>query len=110
MEKRFRLRKNYQFNYVYKNGKSVGDGRLTVVFCKNKNGQPKIGFSIGKKYGKAVKRNRIKRQLKEIINARYALLDSRYNYIFIPRAADTPPKFSELASSADELIKRISVK
>ena len=110
MEKRYRLRKNYQFNYVYKNGKTVSDGRLTVVYCKNKNGRPKIGFSIGKKYGKAVKRNRIKRQLKEIIYARYQSLASCYNYIFIPRAAEIPPKFHELELSAEALIEKINVK
>ena len=49
LEKRFRLRKNYQFNYVYKNGKSVSDENMVIVYCRNKNGKPKVGFSISKK-------------------------------------------------------------
>ena len=108
MEKQYRLRKNYQFNYVYKNGKSVNDKNLVIVFCQNKNGKPKIGFSVSKKYGKAVKRNKAKRRLKEIINKRYSLLNTKYNYIFLPRTGENAATFSQLEKSADILIERIN--
>ena len=110
MEKKFRLRKNYQFNYVYKNGKSVSDENLVVIFCRNKNGKPKVGFSVSKKYGKAVKRNRIRRQLKEIVNQRYFNLDKQYNYIFIPRPSEVVAAFKDLEKSADRIIEKIKNK
>lgn len=108
MEKQYRLRKNYQFNYVYKNGKAVNDKLLVVVFCRNRNNKPKIGFSISKKFGKAVKRNKMRRRLKEILNKRYSLLDKRYNYIFLPRITETPATFAQLEKSADFLIEKIN--
>ncbi len=108
MEKQYRLRKNYQFNYVYKNGKSVNDKNLVIVFCHNKNGKPKIGFSVSKKYGKAVKRNKVKRRLKEIINKRYNFLNTKYNYIFLPRTLEKPATFAQLEKSADFLIEKIN--
>lgn len=107
MEKQYRLRKNYQFNYLYKNGKAVNDKFLVIVYCQNKNGKPKVGFSISKKFGKAVKRNKARRRLKEIINKRYAALDKRFNYVFLPRAA-ADVSFAQLENSADNLISKIS--
>ena len=108
MEKQYRLRKNYQFNYLYKNGKSVNDKNLAIVFCLNKNGKPKIGFSVSKKFGKAVKRNKVRRRLKEIINKRYDLLNKKYNYVFLPRNNNEPATFAQLKKSADLLIEKIN--
>ena len=103
MEKQFRLRKNYQFNYLYKNGKSVNDENLVVIFCKNKNDKPKVGFSVSKKYGKAVRRNKVRRRLREIINQLYPELDKRYNYVFLPRIKQNEATFSQLKESAEKL-------
>ena len=107
MEKQYRLRKNYQFNYVYKNGKAFSDKYLVVVFCQNKNNKPKIGFSISKKFGKAVKRNKMRRRLKEILNKRFNLLEKKYNYIFLPRIVEEPASFSQLEKSVDYLLSKI---
>ena len=107
MEKQYRLRKNYQFNYVYKNGKAFSDKNLVVVFCQNKNNKPKIGFSISKKFGKAVKRNKMRRRLKEIVNKRFGLLEKKYNYIFLPRIKDEPATFAQLEKSVDYLLEKV---
>jgi len=108
MEKQYRLRKNYQFNYVYKNGRAVSDRNLVIVFCQNKNNRPKIGFSISKKFGKAVRRNKARRRLKEIVNKRYGMLDKKYNYIFLPRINEQPATFAQFEKSVDFLIEKIN--
>lgn len=107
MEKQYRLRKNYQFNYVYKNGKAFSNKYLVVIFCQNKNNVPKIGFSISKKFGKAVRRNKMRRRLKEIINKRFSLLCTKYNYVFLPRIVDEPATFKQLEKSVDYLLGKI---
>ena len=107
MEKQYRLRKNYQFNYVYNHGKAFSDKNLVVVFCQNKNNKPKIGFSISKKFGKAVKRNKMRRRLKEIVNKRFGLLETKYNYIFLPRIKEEPATFAQLTKSVDYLLEKV---
>ena len=106
MEKKFRLRKNYQFNYVYKNGKCVSNEFCKVVFCKNKAGKVKIGFSVSKKFGKAVKRNRAKRRIKEIAVSLLPRLDAKNNYIFLPREAALKAVFSEMKENMEKLLAR----
>lgn len=62
-----RLRKNNQFNYIYKKGERVSTDNFTLFVVKSKFENYKIGFSISKKLGKANKRNLLKRRLKEIV-------------------------------------------
>ena len=64
-----RLRKNSQFNYVYKKGERVFTDNFTLFVVKSKFECYKIGFSISKKLGKANKRNLLKRRLKEIVKS-----------------------------------------
>ncbi|MBQ8080298.1 MAG: ribonuclease P protein component [Clostridia bacterium] len=62
MQKQFRIRKNSQFQYVYRRGKNQAARELSVVYLKS--GRLKVGFSVSKKVGKAVTRNLVKRRLR----------------------------------------------
>ncbi len=63
MQARYRLRKNSQFRYTYRKGKSAGDQSLILHFVRG----PKllVGIAVSKKVGNAVVRNRVKRRLRE---------------------------------------------
>ena len=63
-----RLKKNYQFGYIYKKGKAVPARNLTLVFTPARGGV-KIGFSVGNKIGKAVVRNSVRRRMRECARA-----------------------------------------
>ena len=59
------LKKKKDFQAVYSRGKSYAN-RFLVLYVFRSNGfQGKVGFAAGKKLGNAVKRNRIKRLLRE---------------------------------------------
>ena len=60
------LKKNKEFNYIYKKGERVSTEHFTLFVVKSKYEKFKIGFSVSKKLGKANKRNKLKRRLKEI--------------------------------------------
>ena len=79
-----RLRKNKEFNYIYKKGERVSTEHFTLFVVKSKFENYKIGFSVSKKLGKANKRNKLKRRLKEICR-RYVKVPPYRNYVLLAR-------------------------
>ena len=85
MQSTYRLKKNYQYSYVYKHADSVADKNFVMLYCHSNSKQSKFGFSVSKKYGKAVARNRIRRQMKAAISSFVSEVVGGYNVVFIPR-------------------------
>ena len=79
-----RLRKNKEFNYISKKGERVSTEHFTLFVVKSKFENYKIGFSVSKKLGKANKRNKLKRRLKEICR-RYVKIPPYRNYVLLAR-------------------------
>jgi len=59
------IKKNFEFRRVLSRGKSVNGNNVAIYFFPNRLNQIRYGFAIGKKAGKAVCRNRIKRIIRE---------------------------------------------
>lgn len=66
MEKAYRIKKNGDFQFIYKKGKSVANRQFVVYTKPNKNLEHfRLGISVSKKIGNAVVRTRIKRAIRE---------------------------------------------
>lgn len=76
---------------------------MTLVFTPTKFGK-KFGFSISRKVGKAVVRNKIKRRLKSGLLTMINRVDNGYNYIFIVKPQAATLTFDELIMSATALL------
>lgn len=80
---------------------------LTLIFVNNNNNVAKFGFNISGKYGKAVKRNKLRRQLKAICSE-FAAFTRAGHYVLRPRfSASDAPTFEVLKNSVTELFGRI---
>ncbi len=60
-----RLVKQREFDHVFKMGRRVKIKGLTILRMDNDLGHPRLGISIGRSFGNAVERNRMKRRLRE---------------------------------------------
>lgn len=78
------LKKNKDFNFIYKKGERVSTDNFTLFVVKSKFFDYRIGFSTNKKLGKANKRNLLKRRLKEITRREIKILPHR-NYVVLAR-------------------------
>lgn len=93
----FRLKKSYQFNYVYRKGKTVSDDFLILHYAKNNTGKPKVGLSVPRKYGKAAARNLFKRRMRSAFAELLPETDGRYNYVLTPRSEASGCSYGELS-------------
>ena len=64
MDKLHRVRKNEDFQSIIKDKKSVANSKFVVYYKKNNLSLLRVGFSVSKKLGKAVIRNKTKRQVR----------------------------------------------
>ena len=104
-----RLKKRYQFNYVYKNGTHFSQGALVLYLTTSKTKDIKVGFAVTKKIGKAVVRNRIRRQLREIVQKYLPNLKQNYNIILVARENISTFAFAELEKQFVELAKKAEI-
>ena len=85
------LSKNEDFTNLLKN-KKVSNKYVTIFFGKLKNKNNKklnISFVAKRKLGNAVKRNKMKRRLKNIINYIEKKIDMKFNYSYLVIAKPT---------------------
>ena len=79
------LRKNSDFKYILK-GEKKSNKYLTIFFKKlsgKNNKKLNISFVTKKKIGNAVKRNKIKRRLRNIMHDAIKNLNFNYNYSYL---------------------------
>lgn len=102
----FSLKRNKQFRQVYRKGKSVACRELVLIYAKNRSDMVHVGFSVGKKLGNSVVRNRLKRRLREAFTPNLPLLQPGYDLIVIARDAARDAPFSSLADSLRYLLRK----
>ena len=85
------LSNNKEFQELIKK-KRISNKYITIYFGKLDNKDIKklnISFSVKKKIGNAVKRNKIKRRLKNILNDAIKKISINYNFSFLVIAKST---------------------
>ncbi len=113
LPKNYRLKKRSAYKATYRTGNTIHYGGITVFIGKIKNNDlpTKIGFVVSKKIHKrAVKRNRIKRLMRES----YRLLikegnanDKYMSLIFVASSCLLGKNFSEVDSVIKKVVGKI---
>ena len=106
---RYRLRRRNDFDRVYRRG-AVRPGPAFVLYCKSNGGQAvRIGFSVSKKVGNAVQRNRAKRLMREAFRAEMANLRTDRAYIVVARSPIVEANMEEVRCALRSLMEKSGV-
>jgi ribonuclease P protein component len=103
-----RLKKTGDFKRVYTRGRSIASKYLVLYYYPNCLEDNRVGFSISKKLGKAVIRNKIKRRLKEIIRLN-CNLSSEYDLVFVARKPVISLDYYKLQKTVINLLKKAGI-
>ncbi|MCK5070520.1 MAG: ribonuclease P protein component [Desulfocapsa sp.] len=97
------LRKGREFDRVYRQGIRRHGKGFTLIFCPNELGYNRIGISIHRKLKGAVKRNRVKRIIRESFRLERALYPSGADIVFAVRTDFSLKSPAEITSSVVKL-------
>ncbi len=81
-----RLKKEKDFKIVFNKGKRLFSSKISMVYLPADS--IKVGFAVGKKHGGSVKRNRIKRLLRESFRSFMPNLSKNFFFVFIPKVSE----------------------
>lgn len=104
MKREERLTKPRQYTQVYSQGESWPSRFLVMRVLPNYLTVSRYGFSVSKRVGNAVTRNKMKRRLKEIV--RTEQVKPGWDIVYIVRPAAAVTDFSILKASAEALLLR----
>lgn len=104
------LKRNKEFRFVYNRGSSYASKNLVLIYVKRNNSGTRPGFSVSKKIGGAVRRNKVRRQLKAAFyNISKNVVFGNFNIIFIARNAINDSSFFEIQKDMYSLLARAKI-
>ncbi|GKU83884.1 ribonuclease P protein component [Niallia sp. NCCP-28] len=106
MKKEFRIKKNKDFQEVFKKGQSFANRQFVVYKLSKKNQDHfRIGLSVSKKIGNAVTRNRIKRYIRQAFLELELHLNPAMDYVIIARKPVSDMSYEEVLNSLKHVLK-----
>lgn len=100
------LRKNKEFQYIYRTGKSSAAKPMVLLHVRSKLPMVRVGFSVSKKVGNAVVRNRAKRRMREAFLRLLPEIRAHHNLIFVARVSISTATFAQILSSMRYLLNK----
>lgn len=102
-----RLKKNRDFRRVFQRGKSVATGKLVLYWFERRSGTFRVGFSVSKKIGNAVERNRIKRLLRECFRLHEETLQERpLDFVVVCRPGASEMDYDAVDADVRKLLRK----
>ena len=93
------LKKNQDFQSVYRNGKSYANRLLVMYVLENNFDKNRLGISVSKKVGNSVVRHHVTRLVRESYRLQENIFNSGLDIVVVARANAASASFREIESA-----------
>ena len=93
------IKKNRDFQKIYRTGKSYANKYLVMYVLENDMQQSRIGISVSKKVGNSVVRHRVTRLIRECYRLNSGRFSSGLDIVVIARASAKGRGYQEIESA-----------
>lgn len=107
MKNTITLNENRDFRRVYRKGRALVHPLLVTYIVKNNRGLNRVGLTATKKVGKACKRNRARRLMREAYRQLEPGLPGGYDLVFVARARTTTVKMDDVLGAMRGHLSRL---
>ena len=93
------LKKNQDFQAVYRNGVSYANRLLVMYVLENRTEKNRLGISVSKKVGNSVVRHRVTRLVRESYRLQENIFNSGLDIVVVARASAASISFEQMESA-----------
>ena len=104
------LKKNKDFQYVYKNGTSKANRYLVMYVLKNQYTKNRLGISVSKKVGNSVVRHRVTRLIRESYRLNEKAFRQGLDIVVVARPNAKDRTYQEIESALMHLAGRMKIR
>lgn len=110
MKKRNRIKKNEEFQNVFKHGTSMANRQFVIYMLdRPEEKEFRVGLSVSKRIGKAVVRNRIKRYIRQVFLEEKDNIRTGRDYVIIARKPAAEMNYHEVRKSLLHLFRKVKI-
>jgi ribonuclease P protein component len=100
------LKKNSDFQLIYKKGTSFANKYLVMYVRKNQLGKNRLGISVSKKVGNSVVRHRLTRLIRESYRLNEELFQCGFDIVVIARVKAKDNRYAQIESAMKHLAEK----
>ncbi len=104
------LKKNRDFQHVYRHGTSQSNRYLVMYVLENQYNKNRLGISVSKKVGNSVVRHRVTRLIRESYRLNETAFDRNLDIVVIARPSAKGRSFREIESALLHLAGKHHIK
>ena len=98
------LKKNKDFQYIYRKGTSYANKYLVMYVLENGTGQNRLGISVSKKVGNSIVRHRVTRVIREVMRLHWKEIKSGYDIVIVARPSAKASDYGKFESAIFHLL------
>ena len=109
MRKSFRVKKEKDFDAIFKEGKSVANRKFVIYRLENQQQHFRVGLSVSKRLGNAVTRNQIKRRIRHVLIKNSHQIVDNVDFVVIARKGVETLEYAEIEKNLLHVLRSAKI-